>query len=259
MTIARSCRRLSLIALIGGGYALLVRPRVIRWGASDDELREPFPGGELIPGARRATATMAVTIEAPPARVWPWLVQMGYDRAGWYSWDLLDNLGRPSAERIHPEWQSISLGHRMTAMGQAEGSWEVAALEPESFLGLRASIDLRGRRFDPRAGHPVHYSDALWGFKLRELPGGRTRLVVSGYSVLRPRWLFPLLNYLVYEPTHVIMQARQFANLKRRAEGGGPLARSPAHTEAPGETKEVLALAADAGPGRAAARERAHG
>ena len=67
----------------------------------------PFPGAELIPGGRRG-ATMAVTIDAPPARVWPWLLQMGCDRAGWYSWDRLDNAGRPSAEHIIPEWQTLA-------------------------------------------------------------------------------------------------------------------------------------------------------
>jgi hypothetical protein len=208
--------------LLGGtlvlAYALLVRPRLVRWGATDEELQQPFPGAELIPDGERASATMAVTIDAPPAKVWPWLVQMGYDRAGWYSWDILDNLGKASAERIHHEWQEIRLGDRLTAMGEERGSWEVAALEPERFLGLRASVDLRGRPFDPRTEHPTSYSDALWGFMLSELPGGRTRLLVSGYWALRPRWLFPLINYLVYEPTHVIMQTRQFANLKRRVE-----------------------------------------
>jgi hypothetical protein len=69
-------------------YALLVRPRLLRWGASDDELESPFPGADLVPGGVR-TATMAVTIDAPTSRVWPWLVQMGTDRGGWYSWDLL--------------------------------------------------------------------------------------------------------------------------------------------------------------------------
>ena len=215
-------RRMRLLAgaTLIATYALCVRPRLVRLGATDEELHQPFPGAELIPDSERASATMAVTIDAPPASVWPWLVQMGYDRAGWYSWDILDNLGKPSAERIHPEWQEIQLGDRLTAMGEERDSWEVAALEPERFLGLRASVDLRGRPFDPRTGHPASYSDALWGFMLSELPGERTRLVVSGYSALRPRWLFPLVNYLVYEPTHVIMQARQLANLKRRVERG---------------------------------------
>ena len=87
------------VLALGSVYALLVRPRLLRWGASDDELTSSFPGADLVPGGVR-TATMAVTIDAPPSRAWPWLVQMGTDRGGWYSWDLLDNFGRPSADRI---------------------------------------------------------------------------------------------------------------------------------------------------------------
>jgi hypothetical protein len=64
-----------------GGYAFGLRPRLLRWGATDEEVRRPFPGAGLIPGGKRS-ATMAVTIHAPPARVWPWLGQMGVDRAG---------------------------------------------------------------------------------------------------------------------------------------------------------------------------------
>lgn len=69
------------------------------WGATHEALAGPFPGADLIPGGKRGR-TMAVTIDAPPSAVWPWLVQMGCDRAGWYSWGRLDNGGRPSADRI---------------------------------------------------------------------------------------------------------------------------------------------------------------
>jgi proline iminopeptidase len=162
---------------------------------------------------------MAVTIDAPPAQVWRWLVQMGYGRGGWYSWDHLDNWGESSADRIHPEWQQIAVGDRLPSMPDMKAWWDVAALEPERFLGLRASIDLRGRPFDPAAGRPRFFTDSLWGFLLKELPGGRTRLIVSGYWALRPRWLQPIMSVLVLEPTHWIMQTRQFANLKRLAEG----------------------------------------
>ena len=72
------------------GYLKVVRPRLLRWGATGDEVQGPYPGAELIPGGTRS-ATMAATIDAPPSRVWPWLVQMGTDRAGWYSWDRLDS------------------------------------------------------------------------------------------------------------------------------------------------------------------------
>jgi proline iminopeptidase len=104
----KSARTLAALAGFAAGvYAMAVRPRLLRWGATHEEVETPFPGAELIPGGRRG-ATMAVTIDAPPARVWPWLVQMGCDRAGWYSWDRLDNAGRPSAEHIIPEWQTLA-------------------------------------------------------------------------------------------------------------------------------------------------------
>ena len=175
---------------------------------------------------------MAVTIYAPRARVGPWLVQMGCDRAGWYSWDLLDNRGGASAERIHPEWQEIHVGDRLASKPDGSTWFEVATLEPEHFLALRASFDVRGRPFDPAGTRPQFYSDSLWAFLLEELPGDRTRLVVSGYAAARPRAVQTLADLLFWEPSHWIMQTRQFANLKRRAERmagepGGDIRRSP--------------------------------
>jgi hypothetical protein len=73
-----------------------------------------------------------------------------------------------------------------------------------------------GRPFDPTGERPRLFTDSTWGFQLEELPGGRTRLVVSGYWSLRPRWLRPLMSAV--EPAHWVMQTRQFANLKRPAE-----------------------------------------
>ena len=104
----------SFVPVAVGAYTLVVRPRLLRWGATDDEVRRPYPGADLIPGGTRS-ATNAITIDAPPAKVWPWLVQMGYGRAGWYSWHRLDNWGRASADRIHPEWQAIAVGAPLRA------------------------------------------------------------------------------------------------------------------------------------------------
>jgi hypothetical protein len=204
-----------------GAYAFAVRPRLVRWGATDDEVRRPYPGADLIPGATRS-ATMAVTIDAPPARVWRWLVQMGVDRAGWYSWHRLDDFGRNSVESIHPEWQHISVGDHLAAKPDGSEWWEVAGLEPERFLCLRMSLDLGGHPFDPGRMRPRYYTDSTWGFLLEELPGRRTRLVVSGYWSLRPRWLQPLVSILLLEPLHWVTQSRQFENLKRGVERGRP-------------------------------------
>lgn len=205
-----------VVALVAAAYAV-IRLRLLRWGATDEEVREPYPGADLIPGGTRS-ATMATTIDAPPSQVWPWLAQMGYGRAGWYSWDHLDNWGRSSVETLHPEWQQIAVGDRLSSMPDDKAWWDIAALEPGRFLGLRASMDLRGHPFDPAGTRPRFFTDSLWGFLLKELPGGRTRLIVSGYWCLRPRWLKPIASIALLEPSHWIMQKRQFQNLKRLAE-----------------------------------------
>jgi proline iminopeptidase len=191
---------------------------------------------------------MAITIDAPPSKVWPWLVQMGVDRGGWYSWDRLDNWGRKSTERIHPEWQQISVGDHFVSKPDGGEWWEVAALEPERFLCLRASVDLRMRPFDPRGPRPRHYTDSTWGFLLEKLPGDRTRLVVSGYWHLEPAWLQGPMSVLLLEPSHWIMQMRQFANLKRLAEGETSASAAPA--EGNGQerrTKRPVAMASAGG------------
>lgn len=198
-------------------YLALVRPRLLRAGATAEEADGPYPGDGLIPEGTRS-ATMAVTIDAPRSRVWPWLVQMGTDRAGWYSWDRLDNFGRASAWTIHPEWQDIAVGDHLAGTPDGSQWWEVAALDPERFLGLRMSLDLRGRPFDPAGQRPRNFTDSLWGFELKDAAGGRTRLVVSGYWSFRPKGLQRILSILLLEPSHWVMQTRQFSNLQRRAE-----------------------------------------
>lgn len=190
---------------------------MLRFGATEAELDRPFPGSEIVPGGERG-GTMAATIDAPPAEVWPWLVQMGCDRAGWYSWDHLDNGGQPSAEEIHPEWQRVAEGDRFASRPNGSTWFEVAGLEPGRFLGLRATFDGRGRPLDPENPRPRVFTDSLWGFLLEELPGGRTRLIISGYAVSRPRALGVASGLLLWEPTHWIMQIRQIHGLKRRVE-----------------------------------------
>src|SRR5690348_8147850 len=79
--------------------APLYRHWHVRWGATDDEVRESMPGDEIITRVS-LNATRAITIDASPERVWPWIVQMGYRRAGFYTYDLIDNDGYPSADRV---------------------------------------------------------------------------------------------------------------------------------------------------------------
>ena len=201
-------------------YAGWVRPRLLRWGATDAEVSDSYPGAGTVPDGERG-ATMAVTIDAPPNQVWPWLVQLGGDRGGWYSWDHLDNAGRPSAREVHPEWQDLAVGDHVKYRTRSHGlvdAWEVAVLEPDRFLGLHGLSDLRGRTLDPKQPRPSAYTEGLWGFLLSELPAGRTRLVIGGYEDFQPRWLGRLVSFWISPTVIWIMQARMLAVLKRNAE-----------------------------------------
>ena len=211
-------RRAVLAAGLAAVYGCWARPQMLRWGATDEEVAGPFPGAELVREGRRSS-TMAVTIDVPPEQVWPWLVQMGWDRAGWYSWDLLDNSGRPSARQVHPEWQDLAVGDRLrySAFGRVADAFRVAVIDPNRFLGLYGCTDLRGRWLDPEQPRPSCYMEGLWGFWLKESPGGGTRLVISGYGAFRPLWAERLADWasmLVVWP----MQARMMAVLKRNIE-----------------------------------------
>ena len=206
-----------LLAITASAYASFVRPRMLRWGATDRELEAPFPGASIIPDGKRGSL-MAVTIDAPPSAVWPWLLQMGCDRAGFYSWDQLDNGGRPSAEEPHPEWQSLAVGDRIFATPNREHWFEVAAIERERFFAVRACFTRDGHPYDPRATRPSSFSDTLWAFELRPLAHHRTRLLVTTYGTVSHMGPLTALNYVFWEPAHWIMQTRQFTNLKRRAE-----------------------------------------
>jgi hypothetical protein len=233
-------------------YGALVRPRLIGWGATDEEITGPYPGAGIVPDGEK-TGAMAVTIDAPPDQVWPWLVQLGGDRGGWYSWDHLDNAGRPSAQGVHPEWQDLAVGDYVKYWTRRQGpvdAWQVAMLEPNRFLGLHGLSDLRGRPLDPQHPRPSAYTEGLWGFLLTQLPDGRTRLLISGYQAIQPRWLKGFFYSWVFPPVVWIMQARMLAVLKRNVERAaarqarmvptGPLvaaAHDPDARQAVGETR----------------------
>jgi hypothetical protein len=180
-----SGRAITVLGTAGaaGAYDRLIRPRLLHWGATDQEVGEPYPGADVVPGGKRG-ATMAVTIDVSPDQVWPWLEQLGGDRAGWYSWDHLDNAGRHSAQVIHPDWQHLAVGDPVRYAARRHGTvdaWQVATLQPNRFLGLHGLSDLRGRALDPESPRPEACTEGLWGFLLKELPGHRTRLVIGGF------------------------------------------------------------------------------
>lgn len=112
------------------------------WGARPEEIAGPVVGDDICVNAR-VSATRCITIAAPPNEVFPWIRQMGFGRAGWYSYDWLDNLGRKSARRIHPEWQDISTGSLVPAGPLSFIATNVE--EPHSFV-LKTSTKGLGKR-----------------------------------------------------------------------------------------------------------------
>jgi uncharacterized protein DUF998 len=113
------------------------------------------------------TSTHAITIDAPPEKVWPWIAQMGAGRGGWYSWDVVDNGGSPSARRIVPEFQTVVPGDIMPAVPHATDAFVVASVDPPRDLVLTV-VDGRGA------------TAVAWEHMLERVDGGRTRLIVRG-------------------------------------------------------------------------------
>jgi hypothetical protein len=158
-------RSLAIGAALAAGGLVALRHRLRRFGASEAEARSRLAGDELV-GSPTFESTRAITIDAPPSAVWPWLVQLGQGRAGLYTYDRLENLfglGIHSADRIVPELQQLETGDRISL---GKGAYLVVhALEPERTLVLL---------------HPD--GDWSWSFALEPRDGGRARLIV------RNRW-----------------------------------------------------------------------
>jgi hypothetical protein len=193
---------LLLVLVLATAAALLYmrrfRPWQLRWGATDAELARSLPGDDLL-RAPAFNATRAITIDARPQNVWSWLVQVGVKRGGWYSYDLLDNLGRSSARSIVPSLQRIGVG-------------DVLAISPDGTQGIRViALD------PPRSmvwGTP---GQTTWSWALEEIPDRGTRLVTrvrAAYHWLSPTILFSML----IEFADIWMIRKMLLNVKARAE-----------------------------------------
>ncbi len=175
-----------------------------QWGATDQETASAVVGDELVPDAR-VSATRCITIRAAPESVFPWIRQMGFGRAGWYSYDLLDNLGRRSARRIHPEWQGIVPGSSVPA---GPMSFEATIVDPPRAFVLSMAPSRR----EPRR---INFTLA---FELRAHAEG-TRLVTRvRIRINAPGGRF--IERFVLGPGDGLMVRKQLLNLKKRAESG---------------------------------------
>ena len=197
-----------------------------RWGATDAEAHRPLPGDDLVPRPDWQY-THAVTIDAPRAAVWPWLVQIGQGRGGFYSYEGLENIvgcDIHNVPELRPELQELREGDvvRMHASGFGP---EVIELERGRALVLGGEPDARGSR-------------AEWSFHLVELPGGRTRLIERGRN-RAGKGLLAKLGFGPYlvDPVGFVMSKQMLRTIKRLAEAGRHAPVEPArHTTTAGGT-----------------------
>ena len=200
-------RKWVLRSLLISGAALVVlaflfytvyRPWQLTWGATEEEVRRPMPGDEIV---RDPTfdATRAVTIRGRPEEIWPWIVQIGYRKAGFYSYDRLDNDGIPSAERIIPEYQDLRVGDTIPLSATAEAV--VRVLEPNHFMLLVVDA------------HPGVRGPWIWAWGLYPQDAQHTRLVTR----LRVR-LESKRSNLLMDTFEIVMMRKCLLGIKRRVE-----------------------------------------
>ena len=185
------------LLVAGALFQFAYRPWQRTWGATRDEVARAMPGDTFVtsPGW---VATRAVGIKAPPDKVWPWLVQLGYRRAGFYSYDRLDNAGIPSARRIIPEYQGLKVGDLLPL--SAHASMRVECLEAPLSLVLTTPDG---------AGVPWSWA---WGLYPDGQGGTRlvSRLRLGGVS-----WR----TRLMLDAAELIMMRKHLLEIRERAEG----------------------------------------
>jgi len=190
-----------------------------RWGSTDEEVRGPWPSDELI-AEPNTSNTMAITIAAPASEVWPWLVQIGQGRGGFYSYDWLENLFGfeiQNADRIIAKFQHLQAGDRIGLHPQTT-PLVVASVTPGRALVLVAGKDLGAEiTIDPTFMRLHSYGALSWAFYLGERSDGTTRFAVR----FRTRWdksLREILHNSLLSPAYFIMQRKMCLGLKERAE-----------------------------------------
>ena len=194
----------------------LLRPWHVRWGAADDEVHARLAGDELVVPPAQQT-TRAITIDAPPEQVWPWVVQIGADRGGFYSYDWLENLfglGIHSADRIVPEWQTRAVGDFVAANSAGTGGWYVMEVRPNDALVLKVA--------NVEAGRPIERDELMrwefaWTFAVRAGRDGTTRLLVRervGFGSLVTQFVMAPMGLVSF-----VMTRRMMLGIKTRAEG----------------------------------------
>ena len=206
----RWLRRLTITVVVllalGAIYLCVLQPAYQRWGATDDEVARRLPGDELVSNPIRVS-TRALTVHAPVSAVWPWLVQIGQERGGLYSYEGLENLigcQITNADHIVPEWQHPQPGDRIGLGPEGYPFFSVAEVQPERAFILRGGDDT--------------YTGASWVFYVEPVDASTTRLIVRMRSAASLTQVEAFFNDVVTPPLHFIMEREMLYGVARRAE-----------------------------------------
>ena len=191
-----------------------------RWGATEDEIRRSWPADDLVPQPK-GEYMHAITINAPAAEIWPWLVQIGQGRGGFYSYEFLENLigcKMCSADKIIPELQYLDAGDSIPMHPTMGSPYKVAVIDPGSTLVLLIREDTKtGKTFELSDGMPEKYQNMSWLFFLDENDDGTTRLI----SRSRNDWNKSLGNTLffgIFGSMTLEMDRKMLLGIKQRVE-----------------------------------------
>jgi hypothetical protein len=190
-----------------------------QWGATSAEHRATLPGDELVADPA-IVSTRAVTIDAPAEEVWSWLVQIGQDRGGMYSYDALENLlglHIHSTREIRGEWQHLAVGDRIVLVPVGWAGMKDGYVLPVAIVDAPHTLVLR-------QSPPEHPWDAVWSFHIESLPDGRSRLLSRGRSRRHAgaRGVADVVLDAVMDPVTWFMTRKMLLGIKQRAEAASP-------------------------------------
>ena len=187
---------------VAAAYPALWRTRCLTWGATPHEVSGQMPGDDLMPSPDLQT-TRAITIEASPGAIWPWLVQMGSGRGGAYTYDWIENLfalNMHSANEILPQFQDLKAGDALP-LGSKAPRLRVEVLDPDRALVVRSE-------------------DGNWVWAFGLYPDGKHTRLVSRNRIKTPGASAParLCYTVVMEPGSLVMERKMLLGIKHRAE-----------------------------------------
>lgn len=206
-------RRITVVALLYAFVYYLGRT----WGSTSEERRRALPGDEIVSPAELVT-DHAITIDAPPEQVWPWLLQVGWGRAGWYTYRWVDRLlfpnNAPSAETILPQFQGLQAGDKIPDGPPESGCFFVVErIEANRLLVLHSTTHLPASLLqDPKVA-----LSWTWTFSLEPEKEGRTRFHFRVRLRVRPLWLLASAHLFI-APADFLMARSMCKGLKRRVE-----------------------------------------